>query len=527
MMRAVAILCVALSTAVAQPFVDQASRVSETPTVTPVPPAPTTPAGTAPKIQIPEPPREVLDDDVPVVPVVPQRPARVSLEEPIDPATYLCGPGDAFELDFWGQQNLRVRFAADLEGRAFIPKVGFVAVAGKTLAAVRKAVKDKVRANYPGLQFDLTITAPRTFSVHVVQNVKTPGMYTSSPLERVSSLLVRAGDAKGSRRRIAIKHRGGANANADLVLYELTGDTKYNPYVSDGDVISVPYPEVVVTIQGAIRRPGTFELTSTKDLPELLDLAGGFTSGVVRNQPIRIVRHDRSQHQAFEEIAFASVLSARTHLEDGDIVQVTGTTELERSVLLIGAIAGTDSLDTTTTGTRLPFIEGDTVRSLLERAGGIKAPGDMRRAFISRPRPHAQPEIIPIDLDALWVRRQFAADKPVRIGDTIVVPSMQYSVRVDGAVARAGLYQFNPAFGIQEYLAQAGGRTRLAQDLRDVKLVDTNGHTHAFDLALRPSPGDAILVPERNFSRAEIAQLVLAGAGLVLSGIAITLAATR
>ena len=40
-------------------------------------------------------------------------------------------------------------------------------------------------------------------------------------------------------------------------------------------------------------------------------------------------------------------------------------------------------------------------------------------------------------------------------------------------------------------------------------------------------PGDAILVPERNYSRGEIAQLILAAAGIALSGVAIVLAARR
>jgi protein involved in polysaccharide export with SLBB domain len=111
--------------------------------------------------------------------------------------------------------------------------------------------------------------------------------------------------------------------------------------------------------------------------------------------------------------------------------------------------------------------------------------------------------------------------------DTIVVPPRQYSVLVEGAVARAGLYNYNPTFGISEYIAHAGGRTRTARDLDEAQLIDGNGRTHLFDPAMKPAPGDAILVPERNFSRAEIAQLILAGASIVVSGIAVTIAATR
>jgi protein involved in polysaccharide export with SLBB domain len=196
-------------------------------------------------------------------------------------------------------------------------------------------------------------------------------------------------------------------------------------------------------------------------------------------------------------------------------------------VLLIGAVAGSDPLDAATTSKRLPFVEGDTVLSLIERAGGIRAPGDLSRSYISRPIPGKTPELIPLDLDALLVRRDFSADKQVKMGDTIVIPPMQYSILVEGAVARAGLYNYNPRFGIPEYIAHAGGRTRTARDLDEVKLIDANGVTHDFRRDMKPAPGDAILVPERNFTRAEIAQLILAGAGLVLSGVAVGLAATR
>ena len=131
------------------------------------------------------------------------------------------------------------------------------------------------------------------------------------------------------------------------------------------------------------------------------------------------------------------------------------------------------------------------------------------------------------DLEALLVRRDLAADVRVAMNDTIVIPPMQYSVLVEGAVTHAGLYPFNPQFGIAEYIAHAGGRTRTAQDIDDVHLIDWSGATHPYRDGMKPSPGDAIIVPERNFTRAEVVQIVIAVAGLLVSGAAITLAATR
>jgi protein involved in polysaccharide export with SLBB domain len=455
--------------------------------------------------------------------------APVSLEHPIDPETYVCGPGDVFELNFWGKQNFRLRIAADLEGRAFISKVGYVAVAGKTLSEVRTSITKKVRANYPGLQFDLTLQVPRTFLVHVVENVKQAGSYSANPVERVSTVLARAGGVtRGSRRRITIERKDGTQVVADLVRYELTGDVKYNPFVLDGDVIRVPSPGTVVHVNGAVRRPGAYELIETRDLNELLELAGGLTSAAAKSLPIRIVRRNAKQQAATMELPYGVTGDLpNLELRDDDNVIVRGADELQRSVLLIGAVTGADTLDAAATSKRLHYVEGDTVLSLIDRAGGVLAPGDLSRSYIARPLENGETQMIPIDLDALIVRRDFSADKPIHIGDTIVVPPMRHSILVEGAVTRSGLYTYNPQFGISEYIAHAGGRTRLARNLEDVKLIKPNGKVQPYRPNLKLDPGDAIFVPERNFSRPEIVQIVIAATGLVLSGLAISLAATR
>jgi protein involved in polysaccharide export with SLBB domain len=104
---------------------------------------------------------------------------------------------------------------------------------------------------------------------------------------------------------------------------------------------------------------------------------------------------------------------------------------------------------------------------------------------------------------------------------------MRRSILVEGAVARAGLYDYNPRFGILAYVAHAGGLSRTARDVDEIKIVRPNGATFPYRSTTKPEPGDTILVPERHFSRAEIVQIVIAGAGLVLSGAALYISATR
>jgi protein involved in polysaccharide export with SLBB domain len=428
-----------------------------------------------------------------------------------------------FSVNFWGQQNFQLRVAADVEGRAFISKVGFIDVAGKSLADVRNQARKKIRQSYPGLQVDLVLATPRRFLVHIVDFVKQPGLYEANAVERVSTVLARAGGITGSRRTIKIRHKNGKEVMADLDLYERTGDTSLNPSLLDGDVVDVPAAKVVVRVSGAVRRPGSYELVKSSDLDELMLLAGGLTSRAAPQLPIRIQRRDKQQHTQFIDVAFGDKVPNQP-LQDDDDVLVPSSDELQRSVLLVGAVASADTVDAATTMLRLRYIEGDTVRSVIERAGGIRTTGDLQRAYISR---GSKPTLIPVDLEALLMRRDLKADKPIEMNDTLVVPPMQMSVLVEGAVAKAGLIEYNPRFRISEYIARAGGRSRTAKDIEDVHVIDVNGIVHDYSSKLVVKPGDSILVPERNFTRSEIVQLTLAAAGLLLSGIAVTIAATR
>jgi protein involved in polysaccharide export with SLBB domain len=453
-------------------------------------------------------------------------PAAVPIERPLNPDEYICGSGDVFEVVFWGKQNFRLQIAANLEGNVFISKIGFLRVAGKSLTAVRQAVRKAVRGSYPGLSFELTLLRPRGFLVHVAENVKSSGAYTSSALERVSSLIARAGGSTGSRRRITIVRADGKKVTADLVLYELTGDTKYNPYMLDGDVVRVPFAETVVTITGSVKRPGNYELVAGRDLAELVELAGGLKNSVSKGAPIRLVRRNAQQRPAYSEIPFGDEKLPNVELRDEDTILIRDASELQQSILLYGA-AGGDAVDTATSIRRLTYVERDTVRSILERIGGVPNSGDLKRAYITRPRKGEQPILIPLDLEAMLIRRDYTNDQPVFLGDTITIPPVRHGILVDGAIQHPGMQYFRPQFTVTEYIAQAGGRTRNAQGMDAVKVLDQEGKLHKYHPGIKVTPGDTIVVPERNITRGEIVQLVIASAGVILSAAAITIAATR
>lgn len=456
-------------------------------------------------------------------------PAAIPLEAPIDPREYVCGPGDGFELHFWGRQNFQLPLGVDIEGRVFIAKLGYVKVAGLTLDKVRENITRAAKRQYPGVEVDLVLLQPRTFLVHVVGEVKKPGIYRARALERVSTVLEReAGMVYGSRRRLVIHRRDGTRITGDLLRYELAGDASLNPYLLDGDIIEIPTKQVVVSISGPVQRPGTYELIAGKDLAEIVDLAGGLKSSVARQLPIRIIRPDQQHHVSYMELPFGAdgALPAVSLLDEDNVI-VRGTDELQRTILISGAVLGADKIDGAAFSKRITYIEGDTVRTLIERAGGITAAGDLTRAYIERPQHRGEPQRIPLDLEALLVRRDFRQDKPVQLGDQIVIPTTRRSILVEGAVTRAGAYEFNPQFGISEYIAHAGGRTRTAREMTDIKLIHPSGIVLPYRQDAIVAPGDTIVVPERNFTRPEIAQITVAVATLLVSSLWVGYSITR
>jgi protein involved in polysaccharide export with SLBB domain len=471
-------------------------------------------------------------------------PAAPAIDETIDPDKYVCGPGDVLELNFWGVQNFKLRVTVDIEGRAFVSKVGYFALQGKTLTQARRVMRDSVARFYPRLSFDVTLAEPRTFLVQVVDDVGRPGSYPARAIERVAAVIAKAGGfgPNASKRRVEIRRRDGTVVTADLLLYTLTGDLRYNPYLLDGDVVRVPFEELAATIGGAVNRPGRYELVKTRDLAELVELGGGLSPNATQFLPMTLVRRGPNDREDLKLFEFADGRLPAVPIQSEDGVRIPATGELQQSVVVVGAIAGavpaeaaqargpeagavsarSTAPEEATSTRRLPFVKGDTVRTLLERVGGVGPLADLTGSYILR-----NAQTIPVDLYALVMLRDFKADRPVELGDTLVIPFKRRNILVEGAVFAPGSYPYNPAFGVDQYLSLAGGRSRNAQPVDEVKVVTPNGETKEYRPDLRIEPGSSLVVPERNFSRSEVVQILLGAAGIVLSGVAVVMAARK
>src|SRR4051812_18933070 len=87
----------------------------------------------------------------------------VPLEGPINPDEYMVGRGDQLQLALWGKQNLQLPIVVDAEGRAFVPRLGYIDLNHKTLTQARVITKKLLARYYPKVDAELSLVSSRSF----------------------------------------------------------------------------------------------------------------------------------------------------------------------------------------------------------------------------------------------------------------------------------------------------------------------------------------------------------------------------
>jgi protein involved in polysaccharide export with SLBB domain len=471
-----------------------------------------------------------------------------ALEGALDPASYQVGPGDRFLIEMWGLHDLSATVEVNPEGRLSVPHVGVFSARGETLAGLRGAVEKRLREVYPTLHGGMTLQKPRTFLVTVGGAVAHPGNYPATPVTRVSALVALAGGAlpRASTRAVQVRRPSSTEAIvADLLRFNLLGERGGDPTVLDGDSLFVPLRQTEVEVTGAVRRPGRYELTGSGDLDELLRLAGGYAPDASTTLPLRV-----SARQGTDRVGVRSVKrDDKVPLHDGDVVHVPSLTDFRRVVIVEGAVVGpaeaslpdatrimqfspyqTDRRNDAPVSTLreisvpVAFVDGDGVRDVINKVGGLQPWADAASAFVLRPASVGSPTRISVDVPA--VASGNAPDVEVRPGDTLVVPSRRDSILVGGAVQHPGLYQYNPGLHPLDYITMAGGTLRTANE-GAARLLRHGGGSILLSKATTVEPGDAISVPEKKITVAEWVEITLILGNLAVGTAALALTAMK
>jgi len=459
----------------------------------------------------------------------------ISLDQPIDPLTYVLGPGDKMMIFFWGSLQAQYSLTVTPEGKLLIPTVGPVNVSGVFLSAAKTIIEEKILEKYKNIEVTADLIGLRSFKVSIGGAVQFPGIYTANGTTRISEIIAMAGgfvvdpdfrparkdnkspvtlpSGTASHRNIILRQTTGNIDTADVLLFEQTGDLRHNYKLTDGDEIFVP-----------LQNPAYFEYSPRDSLTDLINLAHGLTldadssiAELVRFAPdgITVIR----MVIELKDILTGQSPDIRMMPDDRLYVKTFNRFNIKHQVLILGEVEfpGFYAIEP----------ESTYLSQVLVEAGGFTSLASLTEAEMSRftdrkvadrefqrlqlmeisdmsdleyeyfkVKSREEPGRVSVNFQNLY-NSDSGTDIKLRNGDVIVIPTASEVIKVVGEVANPGLLGYDPEYNYRDYVELAGGYSFRANKgkVRIIKGVTGEWKKAKRNMILRP--GDTILIPEK------------------------------
>ena len=193
------------------------------------------------------------------------------------PNDYVMGAGDSLRVLMYGINDAEMNLIVNRNGSINFPELGNITIAGMTFTEANEYIQSRVSKQMIGTEVSISIGRLRTINIFMAGEATVPGAYSVSGLSTVSQLLFVAGGINdiGSLRNIQIRRSNVLIATFDLYDLLTKGNAEGDIRLQSGDVIFVPPSKKNIFIDGAVKRPGKYELKENETISDLLDLVGG------------------------------------------------------------------------------------------------------------------------------------------------------------------------------------------------------------------------------------------------------------
>ena len=411
------------------------------------------------------------------------------------PSNYRLGPGDEVIIDIWGASQNTIRQQISPDGTINIQKIGPVNLNGLTIAEANDYLKKTLNKIYNGLNntndptsdIRLTLGSIRTIQINVMGEVVQPGTYSLSSFSTVFHALYRAGGVSdiGSLRNVQLVRNGKNIATIDVYQFIMKGHIQDDIRLQEGDVVIVPAYDVLVKIDGKVKRPMRFEMKKDENLSTLISYAGGFDADAY-TRSLRVVRQNGQEY----EVNTVKDLDYSVYkMRNGDVVtaeailnRFTNKLEIRGAVYRPGIYQLNGKLNT--------------VRELVNEAQGLTGDAFLNRAVLYRQREDLTTEVIPVDIKAIMdgTSQNIILAK----NDILYIPSIhdledRGDVVIHGEVAKPDSYPYADKMTLEDLIIQAVGlreaasvvRVDVSRRIRNPRSTadnDTIGRTYTFSL---------------------------------------------
>lgn len=415
-------------------------------------------------------------------------------ENAATPADYRLGPGDQVIIEIWGYNEASITQTISPEGKINVSQVGPIQLSGLTITEASAKIKKALSAKYSGIggerpnsEVSITLGRIRTIQVNIMGAVAVPGTYRLSSFATVFTALHRAGGVKeeGTMRAIKVVRGGEDYAVIDVYGYLFDGRSDSDIRLQEGDVIMVPPYQNLVEVQGAVKRPMIYELAQGETVGDAVRFAGGFISEAYK-ESVTVDRKSASERQILT-VSAANIQN--TPAEDGDIVSVAENYQKYSNRLEVQGFVFRPGL--------YEFgSDINTVKSLVEAAGGLREDAFLPRAIITREKIDLTTETISVPLGDIMLGK--APDVALAKNDVLMVSgtyelSQRGTMIINGMVANPGTFPFADNTSVEDLIIMAGGlldgastsRVEVARrvaDMAGLNPTDTIGRTFHFSI---------------------------------------------
>ena len=214
---------------------------------------------------------------------------------------YVLGTGDVMQIELWGFKYWSKSYIIGENGNINIKGYTNIFVKGLTLKQARSLISSRLGVKGNTSSLAVTVTQPRMVSVTILGEVFNPGTYTLPATNSAFNFLVAMGGPTdiGSVRNIYIKRDGLIKDSFDLYeYYNKTLHTR-DVYLQNGDYVIVGPLANTVSIGGAIRKPGLYEIKNSDNLSQAIAMAGG----TLKNAYLKDIVISRFKDSKYETIS--------------------------------------------------------------------------------------------------------------------------------------------------------------------------------------------------------------------------------
>jgi len=456
----------------------------------------------------------------------------MSIEGFIDAETYVLGAMDVLSVEIRGIVPVTYRgMVINSEGYLVIPTLGSVKVGDMLLSEARKDIRALVQRTFTSGDINVTLEKAKPVNVHISGDVTSPGRYTFPANTRVDAAIIyllvgpeasRPGEqtqltsrrrsffvttrAVGNRdiqddpglidlsmyafRNVVITHRDGSQTLADLMSYFNNGILTKNPYLRDGDVISLrrKNPSIArVAISGAVRFPFEGDYRTDDDLATLFAASGGYSQRADSSHFIISRVNGNRLENIRVEGSVPSQLQLTLQPNDRIIIPSAARTYINESVWISGEVLQPGNY---------PILSGEsTLTQIVSQAGGPSPRALQSGVYIERApqsdfagfHSTSEMQLIERSSDQLiegmdYMRLELSLNKRftfvdlrdaektdrliLRDGDRIHIPRDEETVLVMGQVVRPGYFPVTQGLSAEGYLSRSGGLSVAADPSR-------------------------------------------------------------